>query len=66
MIDIDSIDPEEYVRTHEEQLKNLIRHSSDTFARACAWSLLDRYSENPSLDELQAEQDYLSSSEADS
>lgn len=59
MIDIGSIDPEEYVRTHEDQLKNIIRHSSDQFARACAWTLLDRYSENPSLEELQMEQDRI-------
>jgi hypothetical protein len=49
---IDNVDPEEYVQNHRERLLAVIRQSSDPFARACAWMLLDRFTEDRDFDEL--------------
>lgn len=50
-------DPEAYVREHREEIIQVIRRSDDSFTRACAWALLDRYSTNPDIDQLQREFD---------
>ncbi|WP_254535273.1 hypothetical protein [Halomarina litorea] len=59
MIDIDDIDEETYVRENREQIKAVIKHSEDEFARACAWVLLDKYSDDADLDTLAEELDTL-------
>lgn len=57
MKDVSDINPEEYVEENRETIIKVIRHSSDSFARACAWTLIDRYSDDPDLDELHDELD---------
>lgn len=52
MIDIDDIDPETYVQENRDRLVQIIRHSDDPFARACAWTMLDRYTPDREIDEL--------------
>jgi predicted Zn-ribbon and HTH transcriptional regulator len=55
MIDIDDIEPEEYVEENREKILTIIRRSDDPFARASAWVLLDRHTPDKSVDELQEE-----------
>lgn len=38
-----------------DQLERILRHSSNPYARACAWVLLDRKLDEPDLEELEAE-----------
>jgi len=57
MIDIDDIDPETFVEENRERLVQIIRHSDDPFARACAWTMLDRYTPDREIDELHEELD---------
>lgn len=59
MIDVDAVDPEEYVREHRERIVQVIRHSDDPFARACAWVLLDRYTPDRDLEDLRDELDQI-------
>jgi hypothetical protein len=46
---------EEFVDEHREMLERVLRHSNDSYARACAWALLDEGSEAPDLHQLQQE-----------
>lgn len=39
----------------EDALKRVIRHSSDSYARACAWTLLDEVCDEPELEDLEIE-----------
>jgi len=55
MIDIDDVDPEEYVQENREKILTIIRRSDDPFARASAWTLLDRHTPDKSVAELQDE-----------
>jgi len=55
MIDVDDIDPEEFVQENREQVIQVIRHSDDPFARACAWTLLDRYTPDQEVEQLREE-----------
>lgn len=50
---------EEYVKENEEQLQRVIKHSDDTYARACAWALLDSGSDGPEIEQLRAELDQI-------
>lgn len=38
-----------------DSLERVIRHSSDSYARACAWTLLDKVGEEPDLADLEEE-----------
>lgn len=38
-----------------ESLERVIRHSSNPYARACAWTLLDLVCDDPELADLQDE-----------
>lgn len=60
MNDIGDVDPETFVAENREQVVKVIRHSSDPFIRACAWTLLDRYSDDPDLEELHEELEEIS------
>jgi len=60
MQDIEQVDPETYVEENRERLVQIIRHSEDAFARACAWTLLDRYTPDRELEELHDELDAVS------
>ena len=44
--------PERYVRENREQLVHVLRHGSDEFARACAWTLLDRYCDDVAFEQI--------------
>lgn len=50
-----SPDPEAFVESNREMLVRLLRHSSNPYARACAWTILDAGSDAPDLDRLQRE-----------
>jgi hypothetical protein len=52
-------DIETYVRENRDQIVKILRHSSDRFSRACAWTLLDRGLPDPELAELQRELELL-------
>ncbi len=65
MIDIDDIDPETFVEENRERLVQIIRHSDDPFARACAWAMLDRYTPDREIDELHEELDNVTNRRAD-
>ena len=57
MIDTDDTDPETFAQEHREELINVIRHSDDAFARAAAWTLLDRSTPDQDVEELEEEFD---------
>ena len=65
MIDVDEVDPEEYVQEHRARIVEIIRHSDDPFARACAWMLLDRYTPDIDIKELRDELDDVVNRQAD-
>lgn len=65
MIDIDDIDPETYVQENRDRLVQIIRHSDDPFARACAWTMLDRYTPDQEIDELHDELDSVTNRRVD-
>jgi hypothetical protein len=65
MIDIDDIDPETYVQENRDRLVQIIRHSDDPFARACAWTMLDRYTPDREIDELHDELDSVTNRRVD-
>ena len=46
---------EQFVEANREELIRVIKHSANSYARACAWTLLDAGSEEPELEQLQAE-----------
>lgn len=48
-------DPETIVDEHREMLVRVLRHSSDPYARACAWTLLDAGSDAPKLEQIESE-----------
>jgi predicted Zn-ribbon and HTH transcriptional regulator len=48
-------DPEQFVEENREQILTLIRRSDDPFTRAAAWTLLDRYTPDNELDDIEAE-----------
>lgn len=50
---------ESYVEENRDSLERVLRHSNDTFARACAWALIDAGSEPPEIDQLQHELETL-------
>lgn len=50
-----SVDPEEYVRENREKVVAIIKNSDDAFTRACAWTLLDRYTPDREVEELEEE-----------
>lgn len=55
MIDTDHDDVEAFVDANREALINVIKHSSNSYARACAWTLLDAGSDAPELERLESE-----------
>lgn len=65
MIDVEGIDPEEYVQENRKRIIQIIRHSDDPFARACAWMLLDRYTPDRDLEDLRDELDDIVNRRAD-
>lgn len=65
MIDIEDVDPEEFVQEHRERIIRVIRHSDDPFTRACAWTLLDRYTRDEDLKQLHDELDAVAEREDD-
>jgi hypothetical protein len=46
---------EGYVADNREMLVRVLRHSSDSYARACAWALIDVAEDDPELTVLQQE-----------
>ena len=52
-------DVESLVEDNREMLERVLRHSNDSFARACAWALIDAGSDQPELEQLQRELDAL-------
>ena len=46
---------EEFVDENREMLERVLRHSSNSYARACTWALIDAGSDEPDLDQLQRE-----------
>ena len=44
-----------YVRENRESLIRVIRHSSNTYARACVWALLDAGLDDPEIEDLEDE-----------
>lgn len=58
-IDTEYDDIEEFVEANREDLVNIIKHSSNTYARACAWTLLDAGSDAPELEQLEEEIQHL-------
>lgn len=55
MIDTDYDDLDAFVDANRSDLINVIRHSSNAYARACAWALLDAGSDAPDLEDLEDE-----------
>ena len=51
--------PNAFVDETREMLERVLRHSNDTYARACAWALLDAGSDAPDLDTLRDELEAL-------
>lgn len=46
---------EEFVDEHRQMLERVLRHSNNTYARACAWALIEAGSDAPDIDQLQRE-----------
>jgi len=56
MTDIDDIDdPETFVRQNKEMLVRILRHSDNSYARACAWAILDAGTDDPEIEQLENE-----------
>ena len=55
----DHHDVESFVEDNREMLERVLRHSNDSFARACAWALIDAGSNDPEIEQLQRELDAL-------
>lgn len=65
MIDVEDINPEEYVQENRNRVIRIVRHCDDPFARACAWTLLDRYTPDKDLEQLHDELDAVTEEGAD-
>lgn len=50
---------EQYAKENTDELVEIIRHSSDSFARAMAWTVLDRGLSDPEIEQLQREYEWL-------
>jgi hypothetical protein len=50
-----SVDAQNREKLDPDQLKRVLRHSGNPYARACAWVLLDRLLEEPDLEDLEKE-----------
>lgn len=50
-----SSDVSRYVDENGDRLRRVIRNSNDTYARACAWAILDAGSDGPELEQLRRE-----------
>ena len=59
MIDTDYDDLEQFVDANREELVRVIKHSDNSYARACAWTLLDAGSDGPELEQIQNELDHI-------
>jgi hypothetical protein len=57
MNDIKNAD--EYVRENREKIIGVIRSSDDAYTRACAWTLLDRYTPDKDIEDLKDELDTI-------
>lgn len=53
MEDYDTL--EEFVDQNREMLVRVLEHSSNEFARAAAWTLLDAGSDDPDIERLESE-----------
>ena len=51
--DYDSV--ETFVAENREMLTRVLRHSNDSYARACAWALIDAGSDAPDIEQLRTE-----------
>ncbi|MFD1512487.1 hypothetical protein [Halomarina rubra] len=56
--------PERYVRENREKLVRVLRHGSDEFARACAWTLLDEYCDDVAFEQIEEELRRIKAGEA--
>lgn len=54
---------ESYVDDNRERLTRVLRHSSDPFARACAWAIIDAGSSGADLEVLRRELETLAERE---
>lgn len=54
-------DVEEFAEENTEMLKRVLRHSSDEFARASAWTILDRGLDDPEIEQLERELEQVKS-----
>ena len=52
-------DIDHFVDENRESIERVLRHSNNSYARACAWALLDAGSEDPDLEDLKRELDQL-------
>jgi len=59
MIDTNYDDIEQFVDANREALVRVIKHSDNSYARACAWTLLDAGSDGPELEQLQSELSHI-------
>ena len=50
---------DDFVDENRESIERVLRHSNNSYARACAWALLDAGSDDPELEDLQRELDQL-------
>lgn len=48
-------DVSRYVDENGDRLRRVIRNSESTYARACAWAILDVGSDGPKLEQLRRE-----------
>jgi len=46
---------DQYAKENREQLVEILRHSSDSMARAMAWTVLDRGLSDPEFEQLERE-----------
>lgn len=50
---------EQFVDDNRESIERVLQHSNNSYARACAWALLDAGSDDPDIEDLQRELDQL-------
>jgi hypothetical protein len=50
---------DEYVRENRKKIIGVIRNSDDAYTRACAWTLLDRYTPDKDIEDLKDELDTI-------
>ncbi|MHC3439518.1 hypothetical protein ACYJ1Y_15860 [Natrialbaceae archaeon A-gly3] len=58
-------DPERYVQHNRDRLLEVLKHGDNEFTRAFVWAILDEYSDDVTLEELQLELDRLQRSDLD-